>query len=182
MKWFYSVLLVSLVSVLLSGCATTHPTALIHNESLVVDDLGSRVSLADVQFDYDRMPVSRDTYFTPQRSGDKIAVMALQVLEVVPGRNYEFSPVTIVSCAGDLYPSLVRYYSGGTSLASDWGYQQRELFTGKLAVSFKRAGVYSVLLAFVYPSGTTFTSLKFFGNEFPLTIAADGAKDHIDFF
>ena len=150
------------VSVSLLGCVSAPSTSLSKTREITVPELDGTVYISAIQYAGKAVGLSRTEYVSVRDDTKMIVILAIQIRNTVRKKEYDLSPIVLLDGDTRIEAETVKYFSGNSVFAADWGVRSKSLF-GPLTMSGKRGGPYTVNLIYPVDSDATITKAEVFG-------------------
>jgi hypothetical protein len=134
-----------------------------------VPELGGKVNIISLEYDFTRFPVDKIGYYEPKDGEQLLAVFTIQAERIDRKVLYDFYNITLNIGDRKVHPQIVRYFRGDENADPQGGYQatKKEM----TVVKFKESGSYKILLAYLQGEEDVFESVTFFdGRTVPFNI------------
>jgi hypothetical protein len=142
----------------LSGCGTIQASVAKSNVADVAD-MGGKVLIGDLQYDYHQFPIKDKEYYLPKEKGKHLALLTLKPQSIQRRHEYDFTGIVLENSQRQAHPSLLRYFYYFNESDTAEGYAVAK--DGVLAATLPKTGKYRIVLAYVCDEKETFDRIIF---------------------
>jgi hypothetical protein len=151
-----------IVFAVLLGCASVPSTALSKTRELTIPELDGTVYISGIQYGDNIVSLTSTTYVSVANDSKRIAILSIQIKNTIAKKEYNLSPIVLLDGDTRIEADGLKYFSGNSVLAADWGVKERS-FLNPLTIKGKRRGPYTVNLIYVIDVDKTITQAELFG-------------------
>jgi hypothetical protein len=151
-----------IVFTILSGCASVPSATLSKTRELTVPELDGTVYVSAIQYGDKVVHLTQRDYVRVTSDAKRIAILSIQIQNTIAKKEYDLSPIVLLDGDTRIEAEGVKYFSGNSVFAADWGVRSRSLLT-PVTMSGRRGGPYTVNLIYVVDIDKTIIQAELFG-------------------
>ena len=158
-------LIVFLVYGTLLGCASvTSSATLSKTREIIVPELDGKVLVSAIQYAGKNVVLTQSHSISVKDDTKRIAILSIQIQNTIKNKAYELVPIVLLDGDKKIIPDAVKYFSGNSVIASDWGVESREVFfKNSLKMKGGRGGKYTVNLIYAIDVDKEITKAEIYG-------------------
>jgi hypothetical protein len=144
----------------------------------IYENQDTQFRIIQIQTDLDRFFVHEHDYLYPVFKDNTFTVIAMRTSSAKKNTEYDFSTISLQASEKIIKPAIGRYYQTDSFFGFiDYGYM--EAASGIVKFSFKKDGIYTVVIGFLVPKGQIPDKLFIDGKEIGIPeMIMEGANFH----
>jgi hypothetical protein len=149
----------------LLSCTSVTPSAtLSKTREILVPELDGKVLVSAIQYAGKNVLLTQSHSISVKDDTKRIAILSIQIQNTKKNKAYELVPIVLLDDDKKIFPDAVKYFSGNSAIASDWGVESREVFfRNSLKMKGSRGGKYTVNLIYAINVDKEITKAEIYG-------------------